>query len=178
MPTPESTPTHIHHGQPYASVDFFPQSGTLDLASALSPHEYCALHWSVIHNTPPPPPFSVTPLPPSHPRFFGGFVGFTCGFRRGWGGGDMRGWVAQLPILLPGLLSPGIPCSSGPHDPEIWIVPRSRTCSEGSGSFWNVHRQYIRRSGLPFLYECARTYTIFIIISKSREFYTHCWKIW
>ncbi len=24
---------HIHHGQPYARVDFIPQSGTLDLAS-------------------------------------------------------------------------------------------------------------------------------------------------
>ncbi len=33
MSTPaESTPTH-YHGQPYAIVDFIPQSGTLDLAS-------------------------------------------------------------------------------------------------------------------------------------------------
>ncbi len=28
---------HIHHGQPYARVDFIPQSGTFDLASVPAP---------------------------------------------------------------------------------------------------------------------------------------------
>ncbi len=32
LSTPESTPTYLH-GQPYARVDFIPQSGTSDLAS-------------------------------------------------------------------------------------------------------------------------------------------------
>jgi hypothetical protein len=38
MSNPESTPTHLSWalGQPYAIVDFIPQSGTLDLASVLS----------------------------------------------------------------------------------------------------------------------------------------------
>jgi hypothetical protein len=36
MSTPESTPTHLPWaGQPYARVDFIPQSGSLDLASGL-----------------------------------------------------------------------------------------------------------------------------------------------
>jgi hypothetical protein len=37
MCTPESAPTHLPwpRGQPYARVDFIPQSGTLDLASVI-----------------------------------------------------------------------------------------------------------------------------------------------
>jgi hypothetical protein len=35
LSTLQSRLQHIYHGQPYARVDFIPQSGTLDLASAL-----------------------------------------------------------------------------------------------------------------------------------------------
>jgi hypothetical protein len=32
---------HIYHGQPYARVDFIPQSGTLDFASEMKHAHYC-----------------------------------------------------------------------------------------------------------------------------------------
>jgi hypothetical protein len=111
----------ILHGQPYARDYFFPQSGTLDLASVLSPHVYCALHWSVIHNT-PPPPFSVTPLPPSHPDFSVALSGPCVGSGGGEGGGGYEGLGCTTSYLASGPSS-----SFSPESPALpaRTIPRS-----------------------------------------------------
>jgi hypothetical protein len=86
---PESTPTLYPMGNPMQESTFFPSQG-LRIWPLSYHHMYIVLcfgQWYII----PLPPFSVTPLPPSHPRFFGGFVGSVCGFRRGWGEGGIWG---------------------------------------------------------------------------------------